>query len=62
MRLTTYIKAGAAGFASWLPDLLMFGGAAGVSYGASLVFLPAGYVVGGILAIVGGWILARSAK
>ena len=62
MRLTTYLKAGTVGFASWLPDLLMLGGAAGVSYGASLMFLPAGYVVGGVLAIVGGWILARGAK
>lgn len=62
MRMTKYLKAGAAGFANWLPDMLMFGGAAGISYGASLIYLPAGFVVGGILAVVGGVVLARGAK
>lgn len=34
-----------------LPDLLALGGAAAVAYGASLVYLPAGYIVGGVLAL-----------
>lgn len=44
-----------------VPDALMVGGAAGISYGAWLVYAPSGYIVGGILALVGGVILARSA-
>lgn len=48
--------------AGWLPDVLMLGGAAAVSYGASLVYLPAGWVVGGVFGLAGGVILARGAK
>lgn len=37
-----------------LPDALIVAGAAGVSYGAWLVYTPAGFIVGGLLALAGG--------
>ena len=50
-----------AAAAGSLPDALMVGGAAGISYGASLVYMPAGWVVGGLFALAAGVLLARSA-
>ena len=47
---------------SILPDVLMISGAGAISAGAGMVYPPAGWVVGGILAIVGGWLMARGAK
>lgn len=44
-----------------IPDALMVGGAAAVSYGASIIYLPAGWIVGGVLAIAGGALAARGA-
>lgn len=52
----------AATAADWVPDALMAGGAGAIAYGASLVYAPAGWVVGGALAIAGGVLLARGAK
>jgi len=46
--------------AAWLPDGLMVGGAAAVSYGTWLVHSPAGYIVAGVLAIVAGIMAARA--
>jgi len=43
-----------------LPDLLLVAGAAGLSYGAWLAYPPAGYVVGGALAIIAGLKLAAA--
>jgi hypothetical protein len=43
---------------SLLPDLLLVAGAAGVAYGAWMAYPPAGFVVGGALAIVAGMRLA----
>lgn len=37
-----------------LPDVLLVAGAAGIGYGAWLIFPPAGYIVGGALAIIAG--------
>lgn len=45
---------------SVLPDLLMVAGAAGVSFGAWLAYPPAGFLLGGTLAIVAGIILAKA--
>lgn len=45
----------------WLPDLLMLAGAAAIAYGAGLIALPAGYIVGGVMALAGGIHMARSA-
>jgi len=61
-RITTYIKASAVQAAAWMPDAMMIGGAGAISYGAGLVYPPAGYVVGGLLAVAAGWIVARGGK
>lgn len=45
-----------------LPDVLMICGAATLSYGASLVYLPAGFVVAGLLLLIAGVLTARVAK
>lgn len=46
----------------WLPDALMVGGAASMSYGAALVYTPAGWLVAGLFGLVGGIVLARGGK
>lgn len=46
----------------WAPDVLILAGSAAISYGASLIYLPAGYIVGGLLAIAVGYLAARGAK
>lgn len=44
---------------SILPDALMLSGAGGLSYGAWLIYEPAGFLVGGFLALAGGVLCAR---
>ncbi|MCX7177711.1 MAG: hypothetical protein NTX56_02750 [Proteobacteria bacterium] len=44
----------------YLPDLLIVAGAASVAFGAWLAWSPAGYLVGGVLLLVGGLQLARN--
>lgn len=45
---------------SMLPDALMTAGAAAVSYGAWLVYEPAGFIVGGALLVVAGVMAAKA--
>lgn len=45
-----------------IPDALMLGGAGAVSYGAGLVYQPAGWIAAGVFALVGGVVLARGVK
>ena len=47
---------------SILPDALMIGGAAALSYGAGLVYAPAGFIVAGLLLMAAGVLTARVAK
>jgi hypothetical protein len=57
-------RAGAAVVAAardWAPDAMLLGGAAAVSYGAGLVYAPAGFIVGGVLLLVGGYRASRRA-
>lgn len=49
-----------AHLAAALPDALMVAGAGVVSYGAWLVYAPAGFIVGGVLLMAGGYITARA--
>lgn len=56
------IAAGFTTLGGWVPDVLMAGGAGAVSYGASLVYLPAGFIVGGIFLLAAGWLSARGGK
>ncbi len=44
----------------WTPDALMLSGAGAISYGAGLMYLPAGFVVGGLLAIGAGYLSAKA--
>lgn len=48
--------------AGWAPDAMILAGSAAISYGASLIYLPAGYIVGGLLTIAIGYLAARGAK
>jgi hypothetical protein len=52
----------AAQAANWLPDALMTAGAGAASYGAWMVYPPAGFIVGGLFGLAAGWILARGGK
>lgn len=45
-----------------IPDFAMIAGAALISYGAWLVYLPAGFIVGGLLALLAGIRMAGVAK
>jgi hypothetical protein len=45
-----------------VPDGLLLGGAAAISYGAWLIYEPAGFISGGVLLIAGGVLLARGAQ
>lgn len=44
---------------SIIPDMLMLSGAAGLSYGAWLIYEPAGFLAGGALLLAGGVLTAR---
>lgn len=54
------VVAGGGLLAFLMPDLLALGGAAAVAYGAHMVYLPAGYIVGGALALALGWMGIRA--
>lgn len=43
-------------------DALMVAGAAAVSYGAWMIYAPAGYIAGGVQLIAAGVLVARGAK
>lgn len=45
--------------AEWWPDSLMVAGGGAVSYGAGLVYQPAGWIVAGVLLIVAGVLGSR---
>jgi hypothetical protein len=42
-----------------VPEALLLGGAAAVTYGVGSMYRPAGWVVGGLLALAAGWRLGR---
>lgn len=42
-----------------LPDTLMVAGGAALSYGAWMVYAPAGFLVGGALLVAAGVLLAK---
>ncbi len=61
-RITDKLGAVADALSGWRPDALMIGGACGVSYGAWLVYPPAGFIVGGVLVLLAGWIDSRGGQ
>ena len=48
-----------AAIRGWAPDALMLAGVTGISYGAWLVYAPAGFIVGGAFLLAGGVLAAR---
>lgn len=51
-----------AAAAGHMPDGLMVAGGGAVSYGAGMVYEPAGWMVGGVLLIAAGVLAARGGK
>ena len=39
---------------TWIPGVLLLFGAAALTVGAALIYPPAGWITGGVLAILGG--------
>ncbi|WP_367847016.1 hypothetical protein [Rhodoferax sp. WC2427] len=60
-KFTEQLKKLPAVAAAWLPDTFIACGGASLVYGVGLIYLPAGYIVGGVLALVGGVLMARGA-
>jgi hypothetical protein len=56
------LSGGARAAAALIPDLLALSGAASISYGAALIYIPAGYITGGALLLVLGLLAARKAS
>ena len=48
--------------ADWLPDAMILAGAASISWGARMVYEPAGFVVAGVFALAGGLVLVWGGK
>lgn len=48
-----------AAIRGWAPDALMLSGVVGISYGAWLMYQPAGFIVGGAFLLAGGVLAAR---
>jgi len=44
----------------YLDDILLFSGAICITVGVALIYIPAAWIVGGILAIAGGWVYAKA--
>jgi len=57
-----HIEALAALAAGWVPDAVMLAGAGAISYGAGLIYVPAGWIVGGVFLLTVGWMAAKGAK
>lgn len=57
------LRRGAVAATRWLvgqvPEALLLGGAAAITYGVASVYRPAGWVMGGLLALAAGWRLGR---
>ena len=62
MNIKDKLQAARIAAAGWLPDVLMVAGAGAVSTGAGLIYAPAGWIVGGVFALVAGVLTARGAK
>lgn len=54
------LKKKVAALAAWMPDALLLCGGVSIAWGAGMVYAPAGYIVGGVLAVSAGYLLARS--
>ena len=56
-------RRGAVAVGHWavgqIPEALLLGGAVAITYGVASVYRPAGWVIGGLLALAAGWRLGR---
>lgn len=59
--LKSKMKEAATRVVGSLPDVAVLLGAGLVSYGAHMIYAPAGFIVGGIFMMLGGIFVARSA-
>lgn len=57
-----HIEAFKAQVAEWAPDAGMVAGAGAISYGAGLIYVPAGWIVGGAFLLAVGWMAAKGGK
>lgn len=57
--LKAAMKRAAAAAADSAPDAMLVAGAALLSYGAHMIYAPAGFIVGGGLLLFAGWAAAR---
>ncbi len=57
-----HIEALAALAAEWAPDAGMVAGAGAIAYGAGLIYVPAGWIVGGAFLLAVGWMAAKGGK
>lgn len=62
MKLTDRLSDAARVVAEQIPDATLVAGAAAVSYGVWQIYVPAGWIVGGMLLLAGGWLLARGSR
>ena len=62
MTIKDKLHTAASAAAGFLPDALMVGGAAALSYGAGMIYPAMGFIVGGLLAMAAGVLVARTAK
>ena len=60
--LKSKMKEAATRVVGSLPDGAVLLGAGLVSYGAHMIYAPAGFIVGGIFMMLGGIFVARSAS
>lgn len=56
---TALAKVGGA-LSAGFSDILISAGVAGISVGAWMVYAPAGFIVGGVLLLVGGVLAAKT--
>lgn len=62
MNIKDKLQAARAVAAGWLPDALMVAGAGAVSAGAGMVYLPAGWIIGGVFGLVAGWLTTKGGR
>ncbi len=57
-----HIEAFKALAAEWAPDAGMVAGAGAIAYGAGLIYVPAGWIVGGAFLLAVGCMAAKGGK
>jgi hypothetical protein len=62
MQIKERAKALLGALTGWMPDAMMVAGAGSISYGAGLVYPPAGWIIIGAFVLAAGWMLARGGK